>query len=138
VRSLAFHSQSSSGAGNATDAAGRDHLFVSVARRCMRDLHASAVAVHLTVPGDPVLAAAVVVVSPLGLIAPERLPLDDLTFASARAYQTGQICTARSYDIAARHLDFGVYAAAPHLVAAAPLVAGTTAGDLVTGSVARR
>ncbi|MER5916611.1 ATP-binding SpoIIE family protein phosphatase [Streptomyces sp. NPDC001982] len=97
---------------------------MSVARRCMRDLHASAVAVYLTVPGDPMLAAAVVVVSPLGLIAPERLPLEDLTFASARAYQTGQICTARSYDTAARHLDFGVYAAAPHLVTAAPLAAG--------------
>ncbi|MGW2937754.1 SpoIIE family protein phosphatase [Streptomyces sp. NPDC001156] len=115
-----------------TDVAGRDDLFVSVARRCMRVLQASAVAVYLSVPGEPMLAAAVVVVTPLGLIAPERLPLEDLTFPGVRAYQTGRISTACSYDIAASHLDFGVYAAAPHVVAAAPLAAGEQrAGALV-------
>lgn len=124
MRSPASPSQPSSGAGTTTDAVGRDDLFVSVARRCMRDLHASAASVYLAAPGDQVLAAAVVVASSLGLIAPERLPLDDLTLPSVRAHRTGRICTDRAYDIAAQHLDFGVYAAAPHLVAAAPLAAG--------------
>ncbi|MGW7244094.1 SpoIIE family protein phosphatase [Streptomyces sp. NPDC054804] len=107
-----------------TDAEARDNLCVSAARRCMRDLRASAVAVYLGVPGEPMLAAVAVVTSPLGLVVPERLPTEDLALPSVRAYRTRRVCTAHSYDLAARHLDFGVYAAAPHIVTAAPLAAG--------------
>ncbi|MEU6574892.1 ATP-binding SpoIIE family protein phosphatase [Streptomyces sp. NPDC046805] len=90
----------------------------------MHDLRASVVTVYLVVPGEPMLAAAAVATSFLGSITPERLPTDDLFFPSVRAYRTRRICTAHTYDIAARYLDFGVYAAAPHIVAAAPLAAG--------------
>lgn len=123
MRSVAPHSQPP-GVGEAIDVAGRDDLFVSVGRRCLRDLGASAVGVHLKVPGEPTLAAAVVVVAPLGMIAVERLSLDDPVFATVRAYETGRICTAHSYEVAARHLELGVYAASPHIITAAPLTVG--------------
>ncbi|MFE5374900.1 SpoIIE family protein phosphatase [Streptomyces mirabilis] len=103
--------------------AGRDDLFVLAARRCMRDLHASAVAVHLRVPGESILAAAVIAVSPLGLTVVEHLPLDDPIYAAVRAYRTGRICTAHSYDIAAKHLELGVVAP-PHTVTATLLSSG--------------
>jgi anti-sigma regulatory factor (Ser/Thr protein kinase) len=119
------HSQCSSGVGHATEAAERDSLFVSVARRCLRDLPVSAVVVYLRLPGEPVLAASVVVVSPsVQLDAPERLPLDDPVFASSRAYRTGQICTIEFREIIENHPEINIFPALPHTVAAAPLMTG--------------
>ncbi|MGI5133792.1 MULTISPECIES: hypothetical protein [unclassified Streptomyces] len=90
----------------------------------MLDLNASAVAVYLRVPGEPVLAAVVIVVSPLGGLALERMSLNDLIFPSVRAYVTGRMCTRLSYDIGEMHPSLGAFGGPPHTVIAAPLTAG--------------
>lgn len=124
MQPVAGPSQLSSTSGNANDVAARDELFATVARRCMRDLHASAVAVYLRVPGESTLAAVVVVVAPLAPNIPECLPLDDPLFPMVRAYQTGRICMVQGQEIAAQRLECAAFAYAPHSVAAAPLLAG--------------
>ncbi|MEU1599646.1 SpoIIE family protein phosphatase [Streptomyces sp. NPDC005708] len=72
----------------------------------MRDVPASAVVVYLRAPEEPVLAAAVIAVStPVMLATPERIPLDDPTFPSSRAYRTGQICAVELNEVIDKYLE---------------------------------
>lgn len=106
--------------------------LASVARRGLHELDASAVTVYLRVPGEPTLAAAVVVLSPFGVGSPaERVPLDDPVYAAAAACRTGRLSTSQSYEVQRKHPDLGVFVPFPYTVTAAPLdIGGKRCGSL--------
>ncbi|MFF9126563.1 SpoIIE family protein phosphatase [Streptomyces sp. NPDC014889] len=96
-------------------------MLVEAARRTLRDLQASSVAVFLPVRGQPMLGAAVAAVEPLGIGLMERLPIDDEVFPSAAAYKTGRPKVAHSIDTLGKHPEFAAFAPYPLTVASAPL-----------------
>ncbi|MGW7648275.1 SpoIIE family protein phosphatase [Streptomyces bobili] len=99
----------------------RDDVLVEVARRTMRDLGASSVAVYLPVAGEPMLGAAVAAVEPLGLGLMERIPIDDDVFPSAEVYRTGKPKIAHSVEVLGKHPEFAAFAPYPLTIASAPL-----------------
>lgn len=101
----------------------RDEILVEAARRAVRELQASSVAVYLRVPGEPMLGAAVAVVEPLGIGVLERLSMNDDVYPSAAAYRTGRPQIAHSVDILGKHPEFSAFAPYPLTVASAPLEA---------------
>jgi anti-sigma regulatory factor (Ser/Thr protein kinase) len=131
-RTRSFPSPPSGGQGPADATGDSAELFTSVARQCLHELDASAVTVYVRMPDEPVLAAAVVVLSPFGVGSPaERVPLDDPVYAAARAYQTGQIWTTQSHEVQRRHPDLGVFVPYPYTVTAAAFaISGDLCGSL--------
>ncbi|MEV5492598.1 SpoIIE family protein phosphatase [Streptomyces bobili] len=101
----------------------RDDILVEAARRTVRELQASSVAVYLRVPGEPMLGAAVAAVEPLGIGLLERLSINDEIYPSAAAYRTGLPQVAHSIDILGKHPEFSVLAPYPLTIASAPLEA---------------
>ncbi|MGW4518117.1 ATP-binding SpoIIE family protein phosphatase [Streptomyces sp. NPDC004393] len=86
---------------------------------------AAAATVYLKVPDTPELQAAVVTVTATGVGAPERIPLDDSSWPSSRAWQSGRVETADSADIMTSHPDLTAFAHFPLQAAAAPLFSPT-------------
>jgi serine phosphatase RsbU (regulator of sigma subunit)/anti-sigma regulatory factor (Ser/Thr protein kinase) len=106
--------------GSATTADRDDYLAVE-ARRAIAALDASAVVIYLLEPGERALRAAVVVVQPLGVGSIERIPLEDESYASAAAFQSGQLESAYSSEEIGRHPELAVFAPFPFTVSSVPL-----------------
>jgi anti-sigma regulatory factor (Ser/Thr protein kinase)/GAF domain-containing protein len=99
--------------------------MVSAVESVVGELGASAATVYLKVPDTPDLHAAVVAVTATGVGAPERIPLDDSSWPSSRAWQSGRVETAHDVDIMTSHPDLTVFAHFPLQAAAAPLFSPT-------------
>jgi anti-sigma regulatory factor (Ser/Thr protein kinase) len=91
----------------------------------LSDLGASAVAAYLYDPERRELRSVVAAVTPLGTGSVERVPVDDLAYASATAFQTGDIITAHSVQELGSHPDLAVFAPFPFTVTSVPLGDGT-------------
>lgn len=99
----------------------RDEALMDAARRALRGLRASSVAIYLPVPAEPMLGAAVAAVEPLGIGLMERLSINDDVYPSAAAYKTGKPAIAHSIDILGKHPEFAAFAPYPLTIASAPL-----------------
>ncbi|MDX2646991.1 SpoIIE family protein phosphatase [Streptomyces sp. PA03-1a] len=99
----------------------RKRLLVSAAESVVAELGASAATVYLKVPDTPHLQAAVVAVTAMGIGAPEDVPLNDSTYPSSRAWQSGHVETAHQVDFMTGHPHLAAYAHFPLQAAAAPL-----------------
>ncbi|MFD7438350.1 SpoIIE family protein phosphatase [Streptomyces sp. NPDC059861] len=109
----------------ATPKSNREQLLASAAGDVVRDLRASAATVFLKVPGVPELHAAAAALTAMGVGALERIPLDDLTYASSRAWRSGRVEVGSNVEILAGHPNLTVFAAFPLEAAAAPLFSPT-------------
>ncbi|MGW3953116.1 ATP-binding SpoIIE family protein phosphatase [Streptomyces sp. NPDC004752] len=96
-------------------------MLLEAARRTLRDLQASSVAVFLPMRGEPLLAAAVTAVEPLGVGMMERLPIDDEIFPSVAAYKTGVPKIAHSIETLGKYPEFSIFVPYPLTIASAPL-----------------
>ncbi|MFE3410549.1 SpoIIE family protein phosphatase [Streptomyces mirabilis] len=101
----------------------RDEVLVEAARRTLRALGASAVAVYLPVPAEPLLGAAVAAIEPLGIGLLERLSINDDIYPSTTSYRTGKTAVAHSIDVLAKHPGLAAFAPYPLTIASAPLEA---------------
>ncbi len=99
----------------------RDALLSGTATRTLSDLGASAVSAYLYDDRCRSLVATVVAVTPLGTGSIERVPVDDFAYASATAYQTGDIVTAHSVQELGSHPEMAVFAPFPFTVTSVPL-----------------
>ncbi|WP_146075764.1 ATP-binding SpoIIE family protein phosphatase [Streptomyces sp. Ru62] len=99
----------------------REQLLASAAGDVVRDLRASAVTVFLKVPGVPELHAAAAALTAMGVGALERIALDDLSYASSRAWRSGRVEVGSNVEILAGNPNQTVFASFPLEAAAAPL-----------------
>ncbi|PIB07625.1 MULTISPECIES: ATP-binding SpoIIE family protein phosphatase [Streptomyces] len=99
--------------------------MASAAENVVRDAGASAATVFLKVPGTPELHAAAVALTALGAGAVERVSLDDTTFPSSRAWQTGRVEIGDHVEITAGHPNLTVCAPFPLEAATAPIFSQT-------------
>lgn len=103
----------------------RNEALASVACQSLRDLGASSITVYLRADATSTLNAAVVAVSPLGVTTLDKVAIDDDIYASAAAYQSGEVTTRHSIDILGKHPELAVSASFPFTVSAAPLRSAT-------------
>ncbi|MBV9023367.1 MAG: SpoIIE family protein phosphatase [Streptomycetaceae bacterium] len=103
----------------------RDKLLTSTASRLTTELCASAVIVHLYEPQARALIATVVSVTPLGIGSVERVQVDDNSYASSVAFQTGKMATAHSVQELGSHPELAVFAPWPFTVTSLPLLSPT-------------
>ncbi|MGW3625980.1 ATP-binding SpoIIE family protein phosphatase [Streptomyces sp. NPDC000880] len=80
---------------------------------------------YLYEPGSRTLVAVIAAVTPLGTGSVERVPVDDPSYASARAYRTGEISTAQSVQELGTHPELAVFAPYPFTVTSVPLFTST-------------
>lgn len=101
--------------------ADRDTLLSGAAARALSDLGASAVTVYLYDDTSRTLIAVVASMTPMGTGSMERVPVDDFAYASATAYQTGDLVTAHSVQELGSHPEMAVFAPFPFTVTSVPL-----------------
>jgi serine phosphatase RsbU (regulator of sigma subunit) len=107
------------------DTAERDRLLTSTVSRLATELCTSAAIVYLYEPQVKALIATVVSVTPLGIGSVERINVDDNAYASAIAFQTGEMATAHSVQELGHHPELAVFAPWPFTVTSIPLCSPT-------------
>src|SRR5690348_4538714 len=103
----------------------RDRLLISTVARLATELCSSAVIAYLYEPQARALIATAVAITPLGIGSVERVNVDDNAYASAVAFQTGEMATAHSVQELGQHPELAVFAPWPFTVTSIPLCSPT-------------